>query len=538
MLLRSLLVLLALTIALPTASWAANVEYQGAGGSLVVAGDWYVITNANNPASRTGVTRLPVKYSGTYPSGTPGDLAIIRNGTTTTVNGTLNAQHMSIGGPIITGQPTGPATTVYVSSGGTMSLYSDEPTIDELDPQYLRFDIGYAYPATLNVNGGYINVFPRRGGSMRLGDNGVKAVLNITGGTIDLVDPLVDAPSGLYLGGHNGGTGIVNQSGGLLREVSPAGPTGSYSWGRFGNGGYAEYNLSGGTYSCSNVMRVGNEWTDPDTVLPDQPGTGVFTLTGGTLNYGYRIIVGDGNRGDANVGHLRLLGGTIMSDPSINPTFASHLWVGRGQAETAFAGAIGKMTYNQSVVIDSHGLVEGRDGWDTTNTQTEVKINSDADFKASFESFMIMQGALEVSLTDGYRPAIGTDWLIADSGSTPVIWALNVAKITPGFRVEARTLDVYLVCDALVHQGDANNDGAVNVGDLGILAANWQQATVLGKAWNEGDFTGDDIVNVGDLGVLAANWGWTGAPAGPNAPEPASLVLLALGGLAMLRRRR
>jgi len=150
---------------------------------------------------------------------------------------------------------------------------------------------------------------------------------------------------------------------------------------------------------------------------------------------------------------------------------------------------------------------------------------------------MIMQGALEVSLTDGYRPAIGTDWLIADSGSTPVIWALNVAKITPGFRVEARTLDVYLVCDALVHQGDANNDGAVNVGDLGILAANWQQATVLGKSWDQGDFTGDDIVNVGDLGVLAANWGWTGAPAGPNAPEPASLLVLLLGS-AILRRRR
>lgn len=86
------------------------------------------------------------------------------------------------------------------------------------------------------------------------------------------------------------------------------------------------------------------------------------------------------------------------------------------------------------------------------------------------------------------------------------------------------------------HFGDANADGAVNVGDLGILAANWGQS---GKGWDQANFTPSDyVVDVGDLGVLAANWGWV-APGGQGAvPEPATLSLLALGGLTMLRRMR
>jgi hypothetical protein len=52
--------------------------------------------------------------------------------------------------------------------------------------------------------------------------------------------------------------------------------------------------------------------------------------------------------------------------------------------------------------------------------------------------------------------------------------------------------------------GDANGDGMVNVGDLGILAANYGGSD---KTWEQGDFNNDGLVNVGDLGILAANYG-------------------------------
>ncbi|NLE28536.1 MAG: hypothetical protein GX629_02560 [Phycisphaerae bacterium] len=61
-------------------------------------------------------------------------------------------------------------------------------------------------------------------------------------------------------------------------------------------------------------------------------------------------------------------------------------------------------------------------------------------------------------------------------------------------------------------RGDANGDRMVNVGDLGILAANYGRNLkvegVDSPLWRSyGDFNGDGVVNVGDLGILAANYG-------------------------------
>jgi hypothetical protein len=63
--------------------------------------------------------------------------------------------------------------------------------------------------------------------------------------------------------------------------------------------------------------------------------------------------------------------------------------------------------------------------------------------------------------------------------------------------------------------GDANGDDRVDVGDLGILAANYGQnlqseGIPFPQWWGRGDFNSDGKVDVGDLGILAANYG-TGA---------------------------
>jgi hypothetical protein len=74
----------------------------------------------------------------------------------------------------------------------------------------------------------------------------------------------------------------------------------------------------------------------------------------------------------------------------------------------------------------------------------------------------------------------------------------------------------------------------VDLGDLGIIAANWSG---LAKTWWEGDFTGDGAVTLGDLGILAGSWGWGGTAEIP-VPEPGSASILLLGALAVLRGRQ
>lgn len=78
--------------------------------------------------------------------------------------------------------------------------------------------------------------------------------------------------------------------------------------------------------------------------------------------------------------------------------------------------------------------------------------------------------------------------------------------------------------------GDADLDGAVTLSDLGVLAHNWQQSHC---GWGEGDFNADGSVNLLDLTLLAGNW-----ETGRSVPEPAALLVLTIGALMMIRRRR
>jgi hypothetical protein len=78
--------------------------------------------------------------------------------------------------------------------------------------------------------------------------------------------------------------------------------------------------------------------------------------------------------------------------------------------------------------------------------------------------------------------------------------------------------------------GDFNLDGVVGILDLGLLGDNY--ATSAG--WALGDANGDGSVGILDLGLLGDNYGFDGSAI----PEPATMSLLGLGAVALIRRRK
>jgi uncharacterized protein YjbI with pentapeptide repeats len=105
--------------------------------------------------------------------------------------------------------------------------------------------------------------------------------------------------------------------------------------------------------------------------------------------------------------------------------------------------------------------------------------------------------------------------------------------LTSGWGWELNRL--YTTGEVVLHVlGDANDDGRVDVGDLGILAANYGSGD--SGTWGSGDFNGDGQVDVGDLGILAANYG-TSISIMASVPEPGTIFLMLIGTLGLLTRR-
>jgi hypothetical protein len=100
--------------------------------------------------------------------------------------------------------------------------------------------------------------------------------------------------------------------------------------------------------------------------------------------------------------------------------------------------------------------------------------------------------------------------------------------------------NAYLLTPAL--PGDANLDGQVDINDLTIVLAHYNQT---GMVWSQGEFTGSGAVDINDLTIVLAhyNQSFGSSAAGIAAvPEPSAMLLAAAGLTGLLacawRRRK
>ena len=81
------------------------------------------------------------------------------------------------------------------------------------------------------------------------------------------------------------------------------------------------------------------------------------------------------------------------------------------------------------------------------------------------------------------------------------------------------------------YRGDFNLDGVVNATDLQIMKGSFGSS---GVGYAAGNANCDTVVNATDLQILKGNFGSSAA----GVPEPLTIGLLAVGGAALLRRRK
>jgi hypothetical protein len=93
----------------------------------------------------------------------------------------------------------------------------------------------------------------------------------------------------------------------------------------------------------------------------------------------------------------------------------------------------------------------------------------------------------------------------------------------------------YIYARIEVCSGDANLDQAVDGLDYVLWSNNYQDP---GMGWGGGDFNNDGVTDGLDYVIWSNNYQQS-CPGVPGAvPEPATMALLAIGGLALLKRRR
>ncbi len=420
---------------------------------------------------------------------------------------------------------------------------------------YIGQEAGTLYVA--NTPGGSAELAVTAG-KLTVGNNLVLGGTTNSNGTLTVSGGTLVVGNTLRVSNASSAMGIVTLSGGSISGYR------TYV-GAIGMGTFVQ---TAGTHQLSNSLLVGGE--------TNSKGTGNYTLSEGLLKLGDSLKIGIegvgtfihsggsvditnnlwmhrgsywlGGSGKVNVNNTVSLGyGSVMEILGGSLTVSGPMLMASGASSAA------ELKVAKAAYVEVGGLTINSGGGRSTKVTMELDANGPSLIRTT--GVASLAGTLEVDRdSNTYRPNQGNTFtlILATSGtsnfstiSSNIPGLLLIDPNDPGlgywpaFRGAFDANADYVVTFQGAMPGDIGGDNKVSITDLGDLAAHWGNTSA---SWSQGDFDGDGQVNVADLGDLAAHWGQTGlapsaAPPEVFVPEPTVLALLALGGLALIRRR-
>jgi len=140
-------------------------------------------------------------------------------------------------------------------------------------------------------------------------------------------------------------------------------------------------------------------------------------------------------------------------------------------------------------------------------------------------------GTLALSLINNFTPQVGDEFEIMTYGSAAGEFADTTSWPFDGNKALVKVHGANALTLFATYQGDATLDFCVD----GLDYVAWSSNYLTGGTWQEGDFNADGYVDGLDYIVWSTNYE-QGCPG--QVPEPSVLLLLALGGLAVIRDQR
>jgi len=278
--------------------------------------------------------------------------------------------------------------------------------------------------------------------------------------------------------------------------------------------------------------------------------TGALTKTGpGTLNIAGLQAYGTDTQMNVDGGTLCLASdaGPVTAvlalhvrDASATARFASvqhlaELHLAAGRAECAPGGASTIVTAALGIDADAGG------------TPNAVLDLADNNLVVDYEPGASPYAAIEAWIASGLAGPLARTWDgpgITSSAADATLYALGVLdNADPPTFIEAfndtdhlfdgEAVDATSVLVKYTYYGDTNLDGAVTPVDVQRLILSWNGQTEGDPRWAVGDFNYDGAITPTDVQLLIQGWNQQGAPLSAAAPAPADAVLAGTTGAVL-----